>query len=558
MSIRQKLIGAFTILILLVGAVGWLGLTATGTVNTLLAEVNDNWLPGVRDTGRMNLYFSRYRTTVFQHLLSKDKDQMAALEKKLDGFYQELLKAKKSYESEPSMDAEERKASEDFSRNLATYMELTKQVLTMSAAGDKEGAYVLAMTKATPAGQAATDSGSRISAINDQGADKSRDAAAQVFAQTRITVLAALAGAFVIAVAFAVVIIRGIGREIDSVVTPMERLTANDLDVEIPAPKGKTEIGRIASGLVIFKEALVQRRAAALDDQRREEQAAVERHALMNRLADAFENEVMGIVRAVAAASSQLNQSAATMSATAEETTRQAMAVSAAAEEASGNVQTVAAAAEELSASISGINTKLTHSGEVTGSASGQAVHAAEVVHGLSGVVNRIGEVVNLINAIAEQTNLLALNATIEAARAGEAGRGFAVVASEVKNLAAQTGKATEEIAQQINAVQSRTSEAVQAIQTIGDTMQTLTDISGAIVGAMTEQNNATGEIAQSVDQAASGTQEVSRNIHGVTQAAAENGRISSEIVSASGDLARQAESLRQNVSAFIERVRAA
>ncbi len=108
----------------------------------------------------------------------------------------------------------------------------------------------------------------------------------------------------------------------------------------------------------------------------------------------------------------------------------------------------------------------------------------------------RIGDVVELINNIAGQTNLLALNATIEAARAGEAGRGFAVVASEVKALAEQTAKATGEIGQQINGIQSATQDSVNAIKEISGTIERLSEISSAIAAAVEEQGAATQEIS--------------------------------------------------------------
>src|SRR5439155_27054345 len=138
---------------------------------------------------------------------------------------------------------------------------------------------------------------------------------------------------------------------------------------------------------------------------------------------------------------------------------------------------------------------------------SSKAVNEAEstnaAVKELSEAAGRIGDVVNLITDIAEQTNLLALNATIEAARAGEAGRGFAIVASEVKALAGQTAKATDDIAAQIGGMQSATTRSIAALGAIERTIRDISAISNAIGAAVIEQGAATQEIARSVEVAA-------------------------------------------------------
>src|SRR5690606_8403400 len=156
------------------------------------------------------------------------------------------------------------------------------------------------------------------------------------------------------------------------------------------------------------------------------------------------------------------------------------------------------------------------------------------------------------------QTNLLALNATIEAARAGEAGKGFAVVASEVKNLANETAKATDEITGQIAGIQQATRDAVDAIQAIGETIGRINEIATTIASAVEEQGAATQEIARNVQQAAAGTQEVSSNIAGVTQAAGDTGSAASQMLAASGELARQGDVLSDEVGKFLQAVRAA
>ena len=190
--------------------------------------------------------------------------------------------------------------------------------------------------------------------------------------------------------------------------------------------------------------------------------------------------------------------------------------------------------------------------------AADEASKTNQTVTGLAESSARIGDVVSLINDIASQTNLLALNATIEAARAGDAGKGFAVVAGEVKNLANQTGRATEEISQQIAAVQEATRQAVDAIGGIVKRIEEINQISAAIASAVEEQSAATAEIARNVQQAASGTQEVSATIGGVTKAAEETGAAATEVLSSVKSVNQQADALKGVVANFLTGVKAA
>jgi methyl-accepting chemotaxis protein len=194
----------------------------------------------------------------------------------------------------------------------------------------------------------------------------------------------------------------------------------------------------------------------------------------------------------------------------------------------------------------------------VASEAVGQARTTTERVSELSKAATRIGDVVELINTIAGQTNLLALNATIEAARAGEAGRGFAVVASEVKALAEQTAKATGEIGQQIDSIQTATEHSVGAIRDISDTIEKLSEISSAIAAAVEEQGAATQEISRNVQQAAEGTHQVSSNITDVQRGASETGSASSQVLAAAQSLSGDSNRLKLEVGKFLDTVRAA
>ncbi|NGM34802.1 PAS domain-containing protein [Methylobacterium sp. DB0501] len=188
----------------------------------------------------------------------------------------------------------------------------------------------------------------------------------------------------------------------------------------------------------------------------------------------------------------------------------------------SGDIQAVAAGAEELAASVAEISHQVTHAATISQAAVTQAQNTSAIVAGLSRQANAIGEVVSLIQTIAEQTNLLALNATIEAARAGSAGKGFSVVAAEVKALAGQTARATDEIRAQINNTRAATGEAVSAIGTIQETIRQLNDVSAAIAAAVEEQAVVTREMSGSMQTASRGTEQIAAGVSTIAGAVAQ------------------------------------
>jgi methyl-accepting chemotaxis protein len=255
--------------------------------------------------------------------------------------------------------------------------------------------------------------------------------------------------------------------------------------------------------------------------------------------------------QALASAAHELTAVSQQMAANAEETASQANVASAAAEQVSHNVSTVSTGTEEMGASIKEIAKSANEAARVATAAVKVADKTNAKVAKLGESSAEIGNVIKVITSIAQQTNLLALNATIEAARAGEAGKGFAVVANEVKELAKQTARATEDISRKIEAIQSDTKGAVEAIAQIGGIINQINDIQNTIASAVEEQTATTGEISRNVTEAAKGSNEIAQNITAVAQAARSTTEGAANTKSSADDLSRLAVELQKLVTQF-------
>jgi methyl-accepting chemotaxis protein len=309
--------------------------------------------------------------------------------------------------------------------------------------------------------------------------------------------------------------------KVDSMLTVVDSAANGDLTNTIDV-KGDDAIGKMGEGLAKF-----------LSDIR----------SNISNIAD--------MAKKLTGSSEEMNAVSQEMAGNSEETTAQANVVSDASSEISKNVQTVATGTEEMGASIKEIAQNANEAARVAANAVKVAETANTTVGKLGDSSAEIGQVIKVITSIAEQTNLLALNATIEAARAGEAGKGFAVVANEVKELANQTAKATDEISSKIQAIQTDTEGAVDAIGEISMVINQINDISNTIASAVEEQTATTAEISRNVNEAATGSEEISRNISGVAQAAQDTSAGIDRNQVAANELADMAAELQKLVSRF-------
>jgi methyl-accepting chemotaxis protein len=389
-----------------------------------------------------------------------------------------------------------------------------------------------------------------------ESAHATADAAKQTINESRMMILALAAASVVAAILIGLIVVwRGVVKRLTSLAGVMRRLADGELDVEVDT-SGSDEISTMAGTVQVFRDSAKEVERLRADQIESERRASEERQRQRVELADAFESRVKGIVDRLGTASRGMAETAKKMAAGAGDVRERSTAGVGAAQQTSSNVQTVAAAAEELSASIVEISNKVSESSARARVAADQADATNRTVETLEQSTNRIGTVVTLIQDIAEQTNLLALNATIEAARAGEAGKGFAVVASEVKSLASQTGKATEEITIQIKSVQDGVAAAVTAIREVSEAIREIDGHVTAIAGAVEEQGASTQEIARSSQEAATGTDDVTRTIEMVSTVANDTGHQAEEVLSSATLLAEDSSVLDREVEGFLRQVR--
>jgi methyl-accepting chemotaxis protein len=376
-------------------------------------------------------------------------------------------------------------------------------------------------TSLTPAAERATALLDRIDQAEDATASAAVDHARATYESTRnLTIIVQLVGLLVgtlLGLLIARVIVLGIGRISEAIAA----LARGDLTHRVQAG-GRDEVGIMAG---------------QLDDATRRLRETISR--------------IGGSSQTLAGSAQEMSTVSGQIAANSQQTSSRADNVSSAAEQVSANVDTVAAAADEMTASIREIASSATD-------AAGIARGAVDLAHSANGTVAKlgvssaeVGNIVKVITSIAEQTNLLALNATIEAARAGEAGKGFAVVASEVKDLAQETAKATEEISTRIQAIQTDTHAAVEAIRQIAEVIEKINTYSDTIASAVEQQTATTSEIGRNVAQAATGSTDIAENITGVAEAAQNTNAGVGEASRTADELARLSSELQSLVAEF-------
>ncbi len=519
MKIALKLGFGFAAVLMLVVMLGIFSLVQLSRINGSTVDIATNWLPSVKVLGELSLAAADVRKDTLNYMVATDKKQH--YEDKINSDLTTIADDEKKYEPLISSD-EEHKLYQEFRDQWDKYIVVNTQVRELAKENKFAEAVKIQQSEAGQPFEAAAKYLQDDVELNNKGGDDAAKQSAAAYSSSRYWVIGILIGAVGLGVVIAFSLARSISASANKMLAMIQEVAANNLAIKDMKITSQDELG----------------------------QAGIALNSMKNNLHEMIQS-ISGSAMQVASASEELNTTSQQITANSEETSAQADVVSKAAQAVSQNLQTVATGAEEMGASIKEIAKNATEAAKVATSAVKVAEDTTATVSKLGDSSTEIGQVIKVITSIAQQTNLLALNATIEAARAGEAGKGFAVVANEVKELAKETARATEDISRKIEAIQTDTKAAVDAIASISGVIHQINDISNTIATAVEEQNATTNEMSRNVSEAAHGSGEITSNIAGVAEAAQGTTRGATDTQKASQQLVETSTQLRRLVEQF-------
>ncbi|HXP95274.1 MAG TPA: methyl-accepting chemotaxis protein [Telmatospirillum sp.] len=552
LRISARLVIGFAVVLAFTVIVGAVGISSATKLADITVDFHDHLFTVADNVGKARAAFLSLRMASRDLVLAETPEDVAKIELAIEQdekAYINFLEAAKAASLGDTADFDQSVAA------YSSYKDMVAAIATKAKYGNHDGALALLRRNGT---ELAASNAGKNQAFDDSVGKKAAvfiNSAEATSARVRWLGVSLLLTASIIGVLVGVVTSRSITRPIRDVKACMEALTAGAMDVDVPGTERGDEAGEMAKAVLVFKENAIERSRLA-DRERAEAVARDVRQGKIDTATRRFDATIGAMLIRIKAAAENLHLSANALSINAEQTLRRSTAVVAATDQATANVETVSGASAALTSSIHEISRRMQQSAGITTMAATDALAATRRIDGLVNAVQKIGDVVHLINGIAAQTNLLALNATIESARAGDAGKGFAVVANEVKHLAGQTGRATDEIAQQIAAVQAETRSAVGAIGGISGTITQIDELATTIASAVEEQGTATDEIARNVAQASQGTRDVANNIAEVAAAAAETGRMAQVVFRSADDVLSESAMLGKEVEGFLDEVR--
>ncbi|MBF0539422.1 MAG: methyl-accepting chemotaxis protein [Nitrospirae bacterium] len=532
-GLRLKVLVAFMALLLLL--MGYLGLHATKQGNDSLKTVYEDRVVciGQLDTiARANL---RIRINIAQMFLKRTPEEIKERNEQIERQMETINKEWKDYTSTSLIDEEKRLVAKTEQDRSNYRNEASTPVRNLIKEGKYDDAMEIYNNKYRPMFDELEKDYNDLIRLQIDVAKAEYDRSENAYKTNRIISIAIIVIGVALSLLLSFLIISSITGPLKEGVNVMDSIAACNLTVEINSD-GKDEVGYL---LVAMGKTV----------------------ATLNSIL----KTIMSSANSVASASHELSASADQMSSGVSEQSSKATQIATSATQMSQTVIDVAKNASEISASSSD-TLKLAQDGETIVKKSIAEVKSiadtvntsAQLISSLGDRSKQIGDIINVIKDIADQTNLLALNAAIEAARAGEQGRGFAVVADEVRKLAERTASATMEIGKMITAIQEETAKAVTSMSGATNMVEVGVELSTQAGDSLHEIVNSINSLQLMVQQIASATEEMSTvsetitsDIETVASVSRETMESSQQIAHSSGDLSRLSSELQEVVSQF-------
>jgi methyl-accepting chemotaxis protein len=549
LPIRDKIAAAFFVVLVLVAALGFTAVHQLATLDRTVDTVTKKVLVATSELGDLREQLLRYRLAVARYIAAEDINP---------AFDTSTTNALASYREHEAIyaatlrDPKELAILGELRRAMRDYLDSAAPAIALYHAGKAKAAWELYLSNGGVTKGEALDAA--LASAKQANTDNAKRAQAEADAEYSAD-LWLVGGLFVAVVLLACgvgyALVRGIARPLARASQVLAQLARRDYDFVLRQAGRGDEIGDLSLAMDKLRHALVEADDVAAA-QATAQATKARRQAAMEQQTQEFGNSISGVMTSLANSATAMRQAAETMSRAAGAVHDEASGTSTEASRSSRDLTSVAAAVEQLNASVTEISRQLEDATKAAHEAVRRAESSQSTMQALSEATARIGDVVHLISDIAGQTNLLALNATIEAARAGEAGKGFAVVAGEVKTLAAQTAKATSDIAAQIETVRGVTGDAVSAMADIGAMVGKMNSVSDAIATAVEQQRTTIGEVAASIQKVAGATAGTAQAMEQLVAVSENAGGISQTVLAGAADIGEEARKLRVEVDQFL------
>jgi methyl-accepting chemotaxis protein len=568
-TVGKKLYAVFVIVLLLMGVVGVVGINSMSSMNNKTDNITNHWMVGVHEMDRISYLAMNVRARELQMLMEPDPTKVQPIIEDINQSVKEINSLFTEYQKTIILDADRQNFNALVS-NWNQYMQYydtfahIPNVDIVHGAGQRAPQVLKLMADSYAK---FTDVKKYLDAetkLNQDGAAQAAQDSQNSFISARTSSIIIMAIALIVAIGLAYIIVRSITKRLTAIEETAKRIASGDLTMEDLNIKTKDEIGKLAGSFNQMKANLRSLISEVTLSSQQVAASSTELTASAEETSQATQN-IATTIQEVASGSEQ--QAVST-----QETAKSMNQMASAVQQIAGNTEGMATSADEAAGIATDGRESIQKAVEQMNSINTTVTGLAEAARGLGKRSQEIEEMVHLITDIASQTNLLALNAAIEAARAGEHGRGFAVVADEVRKLAEQSANSAQQIVNLISTIQSDISSAIQgaemATRETNSGIQVVTEAGASfdrIYNAVQTVSSQIEEVSAAVEQMSAGAEQVVQAIDivsGIATTSADNTQnvaagteeqlASMEEISASaGTLSKMAEQLQDTVAKF-------